>query len=120
MTTQEITNSEDVLDSRDIRARIDDLSSQDADDLDEAERAELAALTAFQKEAEDYASDWQHGAALIRDSYFTDYAKELLEDIGDVPHDLPGYLVIDWEQTAANIQQDYAAIDFDGVTYWVR
>jgi hypothetical protein len=27
---------------------------------------------------------------------------------------------IDWEATARNVRTDYTAVDFDGVTYWIR
>lgn len=46
--------------------------------------------------------------------------QELLEDIGDIPRDMPHYLVIDWEATARNIAVDYTQVDFDGVTYYIR
>lgn len=57
---------------------------------------------------------------LIRDSYFTDYCQELVQDIGDLPRNIPGYLVIDWEATADNLRVDYSSTEFDGVTYWYR
>jgi len=63
--------------------------------------------------------DW-YPLTLIRDSYFTDYARELLEDCGVLPKDLPSYIEIDWEATACNIQQDYASVKVDGDTYWYR
>jgi hypothetical protein len=81
---------------------------------------ELAALESLAEEAEGYADDWKYGAALIRESYWVEYVQELLEDIGDLPKDLPHYIEIDWEKTARNIQVDYTSVDFDGVTYWVR
>lgn len=28
--------------------------------------------------------------------------------------------VIDWERAAEELRMDYTAVDFDGVTYWVR
>ncbi len=45
---------------------------------------------------------------------------EMLSDIGDLPRDIPHYIVIDEDATARNIQQDYTSVDFDGATYWVR
>lgn len=81
--------------------------------------AELAALSKLAKEAE-VAADWHHGETLIRDDYFTEYARELLEDCGELPRDLPHYIAIDWEMTARNVRVDYFPVDFDGVTYWVR
>jgi hypothetical protein len=135
MSNREISNSDDVIDSRDVIARIAELESERddythdddgnltnadwaADNPDEA--AELTALTALAEEAEQYAADWKYGEALVRDSYFTEYAMDLLEDSGDLPKDLPHYVVIDREATARNIQMDYTAIEYDGVTYWIR
>lgn len=87
---------------------------------DEDEGNEYIALKALADEAEAYSEDWTYGSTLIRDSYFSDYVQELLEDCGDLPKDLPHYVVVDWEATARNIRQDYTSVDFDGVTYWVR
>lgn len=122
---RDISNSDDVIDSRDVIARIEELHDIATDEtLDQNERThannELGVLQAFADAAEGYAEDWQYGATLIRDSYFTDYAQELCEDIGDVPKDLPHYIEIDWTATARNIQADYTSVEFDGVTYWVR
>ena len=122
-----IDNTADVIDSRDIIERIATLKRQSELDeaglevgLDADECAELVALETLQEEAEGYAPDWQHGVTLIHDSYFTDYCAEMLEDCGDIPKNLPRYVVIDWNATARNIRYDYTAVDFDGVTYWVR
>lgn len=131
---REISNSDDVIDSRDVIERIEELqgerdsyegpdgepsagewAAENSDDADE-----LAALEALQEEAEDYCPDWRYGATLIRESYFTEYCKELLKDIGDLPKDIPNYIVIDWEATADNIRVDYTEVDFDGETYLVR
>lgn len=120
--TNEITNSEDVIDSRDVIARIAALES-DAEDgvLLEGEAEELAALKALAAEAEGYAADWQYGETLIRDSYFREYAMELAEGLGVIPAGLSWPCTcIDWDQAARELQMDYTAVDFDGVTYWVR
>lgn len=118
-------NSDDVIDSRDVIARIEELEgeigAEGFEDVNGGEiKDELAALKAFAKEAEDYAPDWQYGATLIRDSFFVEYCRDLVADIGDLPRDLPGYLAIDWEKTADNLRVDYTSVEFDGVTYWVR
>lgn len=81
---------------------------------------ELEALKKLNEEGEQNAGDWEHGATLIREDYFTEYCEELLQDIGDLPKDVPGYLVIDWEKTADNLKADYSEVDFDGETYLVR
>ena len=119
-----IDNSMDVIDSRDVIARIEELEN-DRDDknvgLLEIEVAELEALTALADEASDYAPDWQYGATLIRDSYFEDYAQELAEDIGAIDSNAtwPNNC-IDWERATRELQMDYTEVDFDGVTYWIR
>jgi hypothetical protein len=136
-----ISNTDDVIDSRDVIERIEELEGErdalveaiadagadfldetqkELADWDEENKAELDALKALVEEAEGYAPGWRYGAALVRDSYFEDYARELLEDIGDIPRNLPHYIEIDWEATARNIQVDYTAVNFDGVCYWVR
>lgn len=53
-------------------------------------------------------------------SYWVDYVQEMLEDTGDIPKDLPHYIVIDWESTARNIQYDYVSIDVGGTDFWIR
>jgi hypothetical protein len=88
--------------------------------VDEDNAEELATLTALAEEAEGYAPDWTHGETLIRDSYFTEYAMGLLADCGDLPRELPHYIVIDEEATARNIRMDYTAVEFGDVTYWIR
>ena len=88
--------------------------------VDEDAADELAALVALQDEAERCAEDWRHGETLIRDSYFTDYAREMLKDCGTIPRDLPSWVKIDWEATARNVRVDYTAVNFYGVTYWIR
>lgn len=134
MTTQ-LDNTQDVIDSRDVIARIEELRSE-REEYQERDRtqplteswaqanpdeaSELAALESLAEEAEGYAADWQYGETLIRDSYFVEYCQELLEDCGDLPKDLPHYIEIDWEATARNIRMDYASVDFGGVTYWIR
>ncbi len=109
------TNNDDVIDSRDVIEAIADMDPETKE-----EQAWRDSLEMLAKQGEDYSEDWQYGATLVRDSYFQDYAQELCEDIGEIPKDFPDYIRIDWEATAQNILQDYTAVDFDGVTYWIR
>lgn len=37
-----------------------------------------------------------------------DFVQQLIEDIGDIPKDLPGYIHIDWERTAHDVMMDYS------------
>ena len=164
-----ISNSDDIIDSREVIARLDELQS-DRDDLelecDDAEEAfltiagvsydnatqddiesddaeaaegvvlarraaiaewdndngaELKALRELADEAEGYCPDWKYGAPLIRDSYFKSYAREYAEDTGELDKNLSWpHSCIDWDDAARELQMDYTAVDFDGVTYWVR
>ena len=122
--TDEISNTQDVIDSRDVIARIEELeadgalaSAEDPSDED----AELRALHDLTAEAEGYAPDWRDGATLIRDSYFERYAEELADDCGLVPAGLAWPCnCIDWEKAARELQMDYTCVSFDGVDYWVR
>jgi len=128
----------DVIDSRDVIARIEELEAERAaliDEIDDAgtddavvewdnsdEAAELRALKALADEASGYSSDWAHGETLIRDSYFVDYAQELADETNPLPSNAMGwpYTCIDWGQAARELQQDYTSVEFDGVTYWIR
>ena len=132
-------NTEDIIDSRDIIERIEELEalelaveealeSCEQEAIDDAyadfgsgEDDELAALRRLADDASGYAADWHHGEQLIRDSHFKEYAQELAEDCGMLENATtwPGNC-IDWDQAAKELQQDYTTVDFDGVTYWIR
>jgi hypothetical protein len=146
----EFDNSSDVIDSRDVIARREELEGElealrDAEDAADAETVqdvrsaklkvvraamrewedehgdELKALVELCDEGEGY-GDWEHGETLVRDSHFRDFAEQLAEDIGAVKHGMQWPMNhIDWDAAAEALQQvDYHQVDFDGVTYWVR
>lgn len=116
------SNSDDVIDSLNLITRLKELESdQDCGIwLDKEDWEELKTLRELTEEAEGYASDWKYGETLVRESYWVDYVREMLEDCGDIPRDLPSYIAIDWEQTAENIKVDYATVEFGGVDYYIR
>jgi len=90
-------------------------------DWTEEEAAELKELLSLQDEAED-CGDWKDGATLIKDSYFTEYAEQLADDLGylnENPNRWP-FNHIDWEAAAEELQQDYSQVSFFGDDYWVR
>jgi hypothetical protein len=145
MLNREISNSDDIIDSRDVIERIETLHS-DAEGiwrdtfptvelaldaelpegfdpaawLDSWDAEEYRALVKL-AEAGEGAADWEYGATLIRDSYFETYAEQLAEDIGAVAHGQGWPLNhIDWEAAADALKIDYSEIDFDGVAYWAR
>lgn len=80
------------------------------------EQKELAEL----EELESEVSEWSDGNTLIPESEFTDYCRELLEDCGDIPKNLPHYVVVNWDATADNIKADYSTVNFQGETYLYR
>jgi len=168
MARHTIDNTDDVIDSRDVISRLEELRDErgsltdaidewddekglllkDLQDNDERndeeedqmnnlvdERAslveelgdwdndneeELKALEALNEEGENATGEWRHGETLIREDHFKSYVEQLCEDIGDLPRNMPSYIVIDWEATARNLEADYTDIDFDGVTYKIR
>lgn len=109
--------TDDIMDTRDIQARIDELESIEVIDRDEDEQDELDALYALKEETEYYFSNEE---SFISDDYFEEYAEELCKDCGMIPEDLPSWIHIDWERTAAELQQDYTSYEFRGTTYWIR
>ena len=86
------------------------------EELDTDEEKELEELEALQDEI----SGWRDGVCLIPECDFTEYCQEMLEDCGDIPKEIPHYIVIDWEATADNIREDYSTIDYQGETYLWR
>lgn len=121
---REITNSDDIIDSRDVIERIRELEAQqdDAEDgeLDDYEEQELADLRELASDGERLA-DWTYGETLIRDGYFEDYARDLADDLGLIASDAQWPATcIDWAQAARELQMDYTSLDFAGETYWAR
>lgn len=115
--------ADDILDSRDIIARIEYLEGRlnDEDDpLDVDEREELDALTDLAQDGESV-PDWHYGEALIRDDHFEDYARELAQDIGAIDRAASWPLsYIDWAAAADALKMDYADLTFMGYMYWAR
>lgn len=136
--TDPIMNDADVIDSRDVIARIEELEEAACTRADRgvecgarrigvgascglgvAERCELMLLRQVARDASDYADDWLYGVQLIRDSYFQEFAQVLANDCYEIPGEWP-FRCIDWEQVARELQLDYYEVVFDGVTYWIR
>jgi hypothetical protein len=124
MTTTEISKFDDLIDIRDVIARVEELRDIDQPDVDELR--ELASLNDFLEECkgnggdEQWEGDW-YPVTCIRDSYFENYAQELAEDIGSIKEDAQWpYTCIDWEKAARELKMDYTSVEFGGITYWVR
>ena len=109
---------DDILDSRDVQSRINELEG--LDELDEDDKEELAKLTELKEQIDD-SVEWEDGIILIHDQYFADYARELAEDIGAINSDAKWPATcIDWEQAARELQMDFTNVEVDEHTYWYR
>jgi hypothetical protein len=119
--TEDVLDGRNVLDSRDVIARFDELEAElEAGILDPDDHDELETLRKVTEAGETFA-DWIYGVTLVRDSHWVDYAKEFADEIGRIDSDAGWpYTHIDWEGAAEALQADYAEIDIDGVTYWAR
>lgn len=133
----DFTNNDDVIDVRDIIARVEELREMAADEsmpivfdtgspLTQLELEKLETLENLLEELkgcggdEQWEGDW-YPVTLIRDSHFENYAQELAEECGMVNADAkwPNNC-IDWEKAARELQWDYSSVEFDGVTYLYR
>lgn len=130
-------STDDIIDLRDVIARIEqlealrqpgsiDLGNEEDNEADQdslfAELATLETFIAGLKGAggdEQWRGDW-YPVTLIARSYFVDYCKDLVSDIGDLPRDIPSYLEIDWTKTARNLEVDYSTVEFDGNEFLYR
>lgn len=123
--TSPIRNSSERIDSRDVMARIEEMQELIADGAvpDDADAAELAALQDLALRGADL-EDWVHGAVLVRENFFVDYARELFDDtsepeVREMTRRWP-FDCIDWERAARELSQDYTDVSFAGVTYLAR
>ena len=128
-----IDNTQDIIDVRDIIERVEELEAEIEAYAEKMEdwqanadnTAEIESLIAILDDLkgnggdEQWRGDW-YPITLIRESYFTDYTRELCEDCGSVPKDFPHWIEIDWDATARNVRMDYTSTEIDGVTYLYR
>ena len=131
MSNTAFDGTDNFFDSREVMERIAELEEVgtdtnsegtefDADRLCDEFREEYDALIELRDDAEGNIADWEYGETFISENAFTDYMMELLSDIGYLPADLPGWIVIDEEETASNMKDDYTEFEFRGTTYYAR
>ena len=139
-------NQDEIIDSRDIIARIEELEGElDAVKEDNAgmplieetwewidvnvkqwhesdEGIELKELQALAAECEGY-SDWSHGTELIREDYFVEHITRIIDDCYELPRG-DGWpythLTMDYEAAAKDAEQDYALVSFGNQDYFIR
>lgn len=70
---------------------------------------------------EQFEGEW-YPITLINEDYFTDYARELCADYGEIPSELPWYIErhIDWDGVASELKCDYSTVEIEGRTYYYR
>ena len=143
--TTEFTAGDDLIDVRDVISRVEELRSERdsvqedidnaVDDLevDAAEGAmeawaadnaeELSTLESLLENLcgcggdEQWEGDW-YPQTLIHENHFESYMDQMLDDIGDIPKDLPSYLTITVDYDA--LKQDYSEVEYEGETYYYR
>ena len=131
-TTTTLDLSADIIDVRDIIARVEELEAErdGIEESDPARDADLACehcqLAQILVDLQGMGGDEQwrghwYPVTLIRDSYFRDYAEELADDCGLIPKNAQWPMTcIDWERAARELRYDYSGVDIDGATYWTR
>jgi hypothetical protein len=139
MSTTVFDGTQDYFDSREVIDRIQELVAEweeatgdtfsvyalSEDDkragLNGDDAAELHALLTLQEEADGMVADWAYGETFISADYFTEYARELAENIGAITSDHGWPLAhIDWEAAADALKIDYTEFEFMGTTYYAR
>lgn len=135
--TQAFSNNDDIIDVRDIIARVEELEAEieNIDDMPEGDmmkntveadelRKECETLTELLNNLkgtggdEEWRGDW-YPVTMIKDSYFEDSMDEFVSECYDIDAlKLPSFISIKFDYVA--LQSDYTSVDYDGTTYWVR
>lgn len=136
----QISHTDDMIDSRDVIARIEELEVELEDailtddgwiiprsdendvqlDMNE-EHDELEALKELAEAGEADVMDRHEGVALISENYFETYAEEYASDVGAISSEHQWPLNhIDWSAAAACLQQDFTRIEWRGIDFWAR
>tara|TARA_R100000781_G_scaffold82105_1_gene50598 strand:- start:323 stop:664 length:342 start_codon:yes stop_codon:yes gene_type:complete len=108
------TNSDDVIDSRDILDYIKDKDNDRDFELENFVRKFRAEHSDYDKALEDL----EFGITFIRDNYFEEYMLDYFLQFNQVDEALVWY--IDIEAFARDQQYDYTSINFDGIEYWYQ
>ena len=113
----------ETFDARELLARYDFLAELfENDEASPDEKLEMfrieQAIEIIREHAADHPED---GVTCIRDEFFVDYCRVLIEDWCDeIPKELPDYVAIDWEETAENLRVYYTNFELAGARYWFR
>ena len=126
-----VSNWDDIVDSRAVVARVEELqgdleaAKDDPHPSDYADAQELEQLEALLEELRTVGGDSpEDGMTLVRETYWVDYVKEMYLDCMEpeqvkLMEDLP-WKHIDWPQVAEDLRSDYTIVTWDGVDFYVR
>lgn len=118
----------DIIDVRDIIERIEELEEiEDIENTiieqpDSDEASELIQLRALMDELrgnggdEQWRGDW-YPITLIHESYFEAAMDDLIDDIGELPKDLPSYLKVSVDYDA--LRMDYSEVTICGDQHYL-
>ena len=134
----------DVLDSRDLQERIEELETELEELTEELEAAEEendeAAISDARQAVEEWKDEnqeeldellamrdecgpeWKYGVAFIAEEDFEEYAQDLASDLygEEIRNAYWPFDCIDWEKAADALRMDYSSIDYQGTTYLFR
>ena len=111
-----ITNSDDVIDSRDILDYIEKYKNDK--DFEDKVKALQSIVKQYGDVYSDCISDFEFGVTFIKDSYFEDYMWDFFLEVNQIDEALECY--IDIEAFARDQQYNYDTVDFDGIEYWYQ
>lgn len=142
----DFNNNSNIIDSRDILERIEEIETEIEEIETEIEGAQsvsnVAYIDSFNKELEDdptyldlkeelkilqeliddIGSGAGDGVTLINEDHFTEYAESYANDIGAIDSQTAVWPAnyIDWEQAADELRIDFSDVDYDGETFYYR
>lgn len=125
------TNTDNVIDSRDVIGRIEELEEIKEALLEEnpsgstvalwlqgEDGNEYQTLLALADECSNLSNDWEYGESLIHEDYFEQYMDDMVVDCYELPKDLPWWMSLTSDYDA--LKQDYTEVDFNGKIYYIR
>ena len=135
-TTLDELSRQNVIDSRDIVERVneieEDIAAIDDDALPDVEghiaadrkelQDELDILNELVEVIDGYSGDSaKDGVTLVAESYWVEYAQELADDIGALPKEFSWPTsYIDWDRAASDLKMDYTSVQIGSEDYWFR
>lgn len=147
-TPDKINFNDDMIDSRNILARLryldGELETAREERIENFEAENSREVTDDEREKfeNETPPEWEHaeehkslseiieeigetaahyGVTLVNDSHFEDYAEDYARDVcGMSGSEKWPFNHIDWEKAANELQSDYTQIEIDGQTFWYQ